>query len=183
MIILYSSTTTSQFLSAFFTSIQNITLFTHIEQALEKFSCVSNSELCSLFLKTGIDSSVFQTAFIWILSVHIFYNSVACITQTYYQIQHHLHYYSSFARGSGGKRLCFLCLLLFLTYHMHAAGAWAVKTRQLMTSSRRGLLTLRNSPKVLGQIMWPWPIHSSHQWCWLKLQCQSNTEHITSELL
>jgi len=173
MIILYSSITTSQFLSAFFTSIWNITLFTHTEQALEKSSCVLNSELCSLFLRTEIDSPVFQTAFIWILSVCIFHNSVACITQTYYQIQHHLHYYSSFARGSGGKRLFFLCLLLFLTYHTHAAGA--VKTCQLTTSSRRGFLTLRNSSKVLGQIMWPWPIHSSHQWWWLKLQRQSNT--------
>jgi len=155
MIILYSIITTCQFLSAFFTPIQNITLFTHTEQTLEKFSYVSNSELCSLFLKTGINSPVFQTVFISILSVHIFHNSVACITQTYYQIQHHLHYYSSFARGSGGKRLCCLCLLLFLTYHMHAAGAWAVKICQLVTSSRRGLLLLRNSSKVLGQIMWP----------------------------
>jgi len=109
MIILYSSITTSQLLSAFFTPIQNITLFTHTEQTLEKYSCVSNSELCSMFLKTGVDSHVFQTVFIRILSVRIVHNSVACITQTYYQIQHHLHYYSSFARRSAGSG-CVFCV-------------------------------------------------------------------------
>jgi len=64
MIILYSSIITSQFLSAFYTPIKYITLFNNTEQVLEKYSCVSNSELCSLFLKTGIDSPMFQTVFI-----------------------------------------------------------------------------------------------------------------------
>jgi hypothetical protein len=55
-------------------------------------------------------------------------------------------------REASGKQLHFLCLLLFLTYHVHEAGAWAVHIFWLVTGGRDRSVDIKEFAESTGAI-------------------------------
>ena len=93
---------------------------------------VSNLDLCSLFLKRGVNWPLFQIVLTYLRHkilqfIHSFHKSVIWVAQIFVVFSTSIAIRASSQKGRVGSG-CISCCLPFLVFHMHGAGTWSVHT-------------------------------------------------------
>jgi len=99
---------------------------------------LSNLDLCSLFLKRGVNWPLIQIVLTYLRHrilrfIHCFHKSVIWVAQIFAVFSTGIAIRASSWEGRVGSGCISFCLL-FLAFHMHVAGTWSVHTCRLITT-------------------------------------------------